>query len=99
MSADNPILNNPYKEPKFHYATDSEGSLNYQDIRVGRRVFTTDVQVIPQRQGAQPSIFDVNEDAERFGTHIINLTRKEVGKWKTEGYANITRVTKELLEF
>lgn len=29
MSADNPILNSPYLEPKLHYDTDSEGSLDY----------------------------------------------------------------------
>lgn len=99
MSTTNPILNNPYLEPKLHYATDAEGSLNYQDIRDGRRIFTTDIQVIPQRQGAQPSIFSVNDDQEHYGTHIINLTRKEVGKWRAEGYPNTTRVTKELLEY
>ncbi|MGN6400125.1 MAG: BPTD_3080 family restriction endonuclease, partial [Flavisolibacter sp.] len=99
MLADNPILNNPYDEPKFHYATDAEGSLNYEDVRNGRRIFTADIQVIPNRQGSQPSMFDVNEDAENYGTHIINLTRKEVGKWRKEGYPNTTRVTKEILEY
>ena len=32
MSSDNPILNSPYYEPKLHYATDSDGSLNYNDV-------------------------------------------------------------------
>lgn len=99
MSTNNPILNNPYLEPKLHYATDAEGSLNYQDVREGRRIFTADIQVIPQRQGAQPSMFSVNDDPEAYGTHIINLTRKEIGKWRNEGYPNTTRVTKELLEY
>src|SRR5688572_7773945 len=99
MSTTNPILNNPYLEPQHHYATDAEGSLNYQDVREGRRIFTPDIQVIPQRQGAQPSIFDVNEDQEEHASHIINLIRKEIGKWRSEGYSNTTRVTKELLEF
>lgn len=99
MTSDNPILNNPYQEPKHHYATDAEGSLNYQDIREGRRIFTTDIQVIPNRQGTQPSMFDVNEDSVQYGTHIVNLTRREVGKWRSEGYLNTTRVTKELLDY
>lgn len=99
MSTTNPILNNPYLEPKLHYATDAEGSLNYQDVREGRRIFTTDIQVIPQRQGVQPSMFSVNDDPDRFGTHLINLIRKEVGKWRLDGYPNTTRVTKELLEY
>src|SRR5579864_7865400 len=99
MESSNPILNNPYQEPKLHYATDAEGSLNYQDIREGRRIFTPDIKVIPQRQGAQPSMFDVNEDQEEYDTHIINLTRKEIAKWRSESYPVTTRVTKELLEF
>lgn len=99
MPGHNPILNNPYLEPKFHYATDLEGSLNYQDVRKGRRIFTPDIQVIPKRQGVQPSMFDVNEDQEEHGSHVINLTRNEISKWREEGYPNITRVTKELLEF
>jgi len=99
MSTSNPILNNPYLEPKLHYATDAEGSLNYQDVREGRRIFTADIQVIPQRQGAQPSMFSVNDDPEAYGTHIINLTRKEIGKWRNEAYPNTTRVTKELLDY
>jgi type III restriction enzyme len=98
MSATNPILNNPYLEPKFHYATDAEGSLNYLDIRPGRRIFTTDIQVIPQRQGEQPSMFDVNEDDQQYGLHLINLTRIQVGNWRADGYPHTTRVTKELLE-
>lgn len=99
MSTENPILNNPYQEPKFHYATDAEGSLNYLDIRMGRRIFTADIQIIPQRQGEQPSMFDVNEDEQQYGEHIINLTRIQIGKWRTDNYPNTTRVTKELLDF
>ena len=35
----NPILNSPYREPRWHYATDLQGNLNYEDIRRDRRVF------------------------------------------------------------
>jgi len=99
MSSENPILNSPYDEPKLHYATDADGSLNYSDIREGRRIFSPDIQVIPTRQGQQGSIFEVNDFAAEYGTHIINLCRKEVGKWREEKYPNTTRVTKELLLF
>jgi type III restriction enzyme len=98
MNADNPILNSPYDEPLLHYSTDPDGSLNYNDIRKGRRVFTPDVQAIPNRQGPQATMFDVNE-YEEYGTHLINLCRKEMGKWRSEKYPNTTRVTKELLQF
>lgn len=53
MSADNPILNSPYVEPLLHYNTDSEGSLDYTDIRKGRRIFKADSAVIPTRQTGQ----------------------------------------------
>ena len=99
MQAENPILNNPYEEPKWHYATDADGSLNYADIRPGRRIFTTDIQVIPVKQGVQPSIFEVNDFKDQYDTHIINRCRSEIGKWRLEKYPHTTRVTKELLTF
>lgn len=99
MSSDNPILNSPYDEPKLHYATDADGSLNYNDIRAGRRIFAPDMQAMPSRQGPQGSIFEINDFSAEYGTHIINLCRKEIGKWREERYPNTTRVTKELLLF
>jgi len=99
MSSENPILNSPYDEPKLHYATDADGSLNYNEIREGRRIFTPDIQVIPTRQGPQGSIFEINDFAAKHDTHIINLCRKEIGKWRENKYPNTTRVTKELLLF
>jgi type III restriction enzyme len=99
MSTDNPILNSPYNEPKLHYATDLEGALNYNDIIDGRRIFSSDIQVMPNKQGPQSSIFDINDMAAEYGTHIINLCRKEIGLWRTANYPNTTRVTKELLTF
>jgi type III restriction enzyme len=99
MISENPILNSPYDEPTLHYATDADGSLNYEDIRKGRRIFTPDIQVIPTRQDSQSSIFEVNDFAAEYGEHLINLCRKEVGKWRAEKYPHTTRVTKELLLF
>jgi type III restriction enzyme len=98
MSSENPILNNPYAEPLLHYATDADGALNYNDIRKGRRQFSPEFTAIPVRQGPQQGMFDVNDYSE-YGTHVINLCRKEIGKWRNENYPNTTRVTKELLNF
>jgi len=99
MSADNPILNSPYVEPLLHYNTDSEGALDYTDIRKGRRIFKVDSAVIPTRQTGQKEVFEWNEDAEEYITHIINLCRKEVGQWRAAKYPNTTRISKELLTF
>ena len=99
MNTENPILNSPYHEPRLHYATDADGSLNYQDVRKGRRIFVPDTQAMPTRQGDQSSIFEVNDFAAEYSGHLINLCRKEVGDWRAKKYPNTTRVTKELLVF
>jgi type III restriction enzyme len=96
---ENPILNNPYLEPKSHYATDLDGALNYETVCKGRRIFTSDIQVMPNKQDAQSSMFEVNDAAGQYEAHIINLCRKEVGIWRKEDYPNTTRVTRELLLF
>lgn len=95
----NPILNSPYEEPKLHYSTNENGELDYENVREGRRIFVPDINVIPTKQGPQKSVFEVNDLAGTYGTHLVNLVRKEVGQWRNEGYSNTTRVTKELLTF
>ena len=98
MSADNPILNNPYTEPLKHYDTDSNGGLDYEKPLLGRRIFKEDTAVLPARQKAQKEVFEWNNDATSTA-HLINLCRKEVGFWRAAKYPNTTRITKELLDF
>ncbi len=99
MTQDNPILNNPYEEPKLHYDTDSEGSLDYNNICKGRRIFKTESAVMPTKQKGQKEIFEWNDSTPEYISHIINLCRLEIGRWRLERYPNTTRVTKELLTF
>lgn len=98
-----PILNNPYQEPLFHYATaaggDQKGSLDYSRIVEGRRIFTNDLLGAPTSTKGQKEIFDVNENTLQYGDQLVNLLRKEVAKWRQGNYANTTRVTNELLTF
>lgn len=96
----NPILNNPYTLPLLHYATDpKDGSLNYNDIRKGRRIFSRERQVIPMKQ-VEAILFDLNDNASFDDlNHIINLLRNEVGDWRAKGYKDTTRVTLTLLKF
>src|SRR6185295_18827600 len=100
MKNDNPILNNPYKPPALHYATDpKDGSLNYNDKKKGRRIFSREKQVIPIKQ-IQATVFEMNELAtEEDLNHIINLLRKEVADWRNKGYPDVTRVSQTLLNF
>lgn len=100
MISNNPILNNPYTLPTRYYATDPrDGSLNYSNIKNGRRIYNRQVQEIPFKQ-IQAALLDVNEAAvDEDLSHIINLLRKEVGDWRRNGYKDVTRVTQTLLNF
>jgi type III restriction enzyme len=95
----NPILNSPYLEPKFHYSTAEDGSLDYERPIKGRRFFSPSGQVIPVRQGAQKNLGYAEQSTPDLDNHIVNLCRKEVGKWRAEKYPNTTRVSRELLTF
>ena len=100
MNLENPILNNPYKPPEYHYATDpGDDSLNYNDKRKGRRIFRRERQAIPTKQ-VQTSLLEVNEVATNEElNHIVNLLRKEVADWRNNGYKEVTRVSQTLLNF
>src|SRR5256885_822587 len=80
-SSENPILNNPYEEPLFHYATSLEGELDYSKIEKARRIFAGSVQTIPLPQKPQQGeLITMQEFAETsYGAHLVNLLRKEVG--------------------
>jgi len=60
MADENPILNNPYEEPVWHYATNLQGELDYSRPVKGRRVFTPEVQTIPEQQGVQGDLIELN---------------------------------------
>jgi type III restriction enzyme len=100
MSSENPILNNPYREPELHYATNLNGELDYEDVVKNRRLFSGTVQTIPVQQKGQRDLLESNQvAAASHGEHIINVLRREVKAWRDGGYANSTRVTRELLHF
>jgi type III restriction enzyme len=96
---DNPVLNNPYEEPKYYYDTDMNGNIDYQTVINGRRPFGYDVNIVPKKRGdkmlfSQEDFISVDPNAE-----FINTIRKEVKTWREAGYPKATRITKELLDF
>ena len=95
----NPILNNPYDDPKFHYQTDVDGNLDHEDIQKARRPFVAVAPPQPNKQPVDQALFSINEVAPAYGTHLINLLRKEVGEWRRSGYNGTTRITKSLLSY
>ena len=95
-----PILNGPYEEPEFHYATTVDGNLDYEDKRRGRRIFAPDTPQVPIGKQAQPGIFDLNDFAAQYRDHLVNQLREHVGTWRRDGYQGVTsRVTRDLLQF
>ncbi len=93
-----PILNGPYDEPQFHFATGTDGHLDYRDPRPGRRVFAPDTPQVPLASPPQSELYDLNELAANYRDHLVNLLRDQLGRWRAEGYPGVTsRVTRELL--
>lgn len=96
---DNPILNNPYEEPKYYYDTDINGNLDYTKICHGRRPYTSQINITPHSSQEQ-TMFDGSDFEEADpNARFINDIREEVKRWREADYPNTTRVTKELLHF
>lgn len=95
-----PILNGPYEEPGHHYATAEDGRLDYERPLLGRRLFVPTTPQIPLGRSAQGSMFDINDFAAEFRSHLVNLVREQVKAWRHSGYEAVTsRVTRELLHY
>lgn len=93
-----PILNNPYEEPRLHYDADLNGNLDYNKILQGRRPYSAHIGIAPNRvESALFTNADVEDDDPNAS--FINTIRKEVKKWRENGYPKVTRVTRELLSF
>jgi type III restriction enzyme len=98
--AQGPILNGPYDEPRFHYATAQDGNLDYRDKRSGRRIFAPDTPQVPLGQTPQQGLYDLNEFAANYRQFLVNQLREQLSAWRAGGYAGVTsRVTRELLSF
>jgi len=99
MSEDkSPILNSPYEEPKYHYATRGDGSLDYAEVKKGRRLFVPDLNSpIPNKAGDQKEAFSINDFGEQYNALLVNQVRIHIKEWRKQNYPRITRVTQDLL--
>ncbi|MGI6222016.1 MAG: BPTD_3080 family restriction endonuclease [Prevotella sp.] len=97
--SDNPVLNNPYEEPKYYYDTDMNGYIDYNTIKPGRRPYGYRINLVPNKP-VDFSMFSQddlgNEDP---NAKFINGIRAEVKTWRQNGYPKSSRITKELLDF
>lgn len=98
--ASSPILNGPYEEPAWHYATAEDGSLDYERPLPGRRVFAPTTPQVPLGRTSQGSMFDVNDFAAEYRDRLVNLVREQLKAWRDAGYEGVTsRVTRDLLSY
>lgn len=96
---DNPVLNNPYEEPKYYYDTDLSGNIDYNKVINGRRPFGYDVNIVPNRRGGQTIFSQGDFSSADPNAEFINTIREEVKKWRWDGYPRASRITKELLDY
>lgn len=94
----NPIINTPYEESRLHYFTNHDGSLNYKEIMEGRRLFSTEVPIVPIVDVKSPELFAMEEVSD-YSAPLITKLRTETSKWHEKGYPVVTRIQKELLDF
>ena len=97
-SAKSPILNNPYEEPRLHYGS-VDGNLDYNTILKGRRPFSMEIGIKPNSNPQQSMFNDEDFYDDDINASFINTIRDEVKKWREQGYPQVTRVTRELLNF
>lgn len=97
--ADNPVLNNPYEEPRCYYDTDLNGNIDYETIIDGRRPFGYDVNIVPNKRSGRAIISQEDFISGDSDAEFINTIRKEVKAWREAGYPKASRITKELLDF
>ncbi len=96
---DNPVLNNPYEEPKYYYDTDLSGNIDYNKVINGRRPFGYDVNIVPNKRGGQTFFSQGDFSSADPNAEFINTIREEVKKWRLDGYPRASRITKELLDY
>ncbi len=95
---ENPILNNPYREPEYHYNVDADGNLDYNSILQGRRPYIGRINISPNAV-RNSQLFNAEDVVNDPDADFINGLRKEVKSWREKGYPSVTRVTRELLNF
>lgn len=97
---DNPVLNNPYEEPKYYYDT-VRGNLDYSKVLKGRRPYMGNIDITPSATRGEGEFFSDSDFADASDPNVpfINSIRAEVKKWRKEGYPKTTRITRNLLNF
>ena len=95
----NPILNNPYEEPKWHYGVTLDGNLDYSEVLEGRRPYAANLSVIPNASPVKYLFSAEDIQAEDENANFINGIRQVVKEWREQGYPKVTRASRDLLAY
>ncbi|MBU4579417.1 DEAD/DEAH box helicase family protein [Patescibacteria group bacterium] len=96
-----PILNSPYFEPSRHFKADERGLT--EDIIESRRPSSFYIPVPRAKTKQKKMEFNTAEGA--FGSELqkenefINKLRAKIKNWRANGYAGITKTSRDLLSY
>ncbi len=91
----NPILNNPYDYPEYHWKLDDAGKAT-NEMLGGRRPSGAYLTV-PKPEREQGAVTITEEKAEPY--EQINQMRAQVQEWRNAGYPGTSNTTRNLLEY
>ena len=76
QSNDNPVLNNPYEEPRYYYDSDANGNINYEKVISGRRPYGYDINIVPKKRGQRNMFSQEDFSLEDPNAEFINTIRE-----------------------
>ena len=92
QAVDEPVINNPYDEPAWHWIYDADGHPAKQQGRRPASYYFRDKSVAT----AQAELF---AEEQRDELPLVNRLRKDVKRWRESGYKGATKTTRDLLRW
>ena len=92
QAVDEPVINNPYDEPAWHWLYDADGHPTKQQGRRPASYYFRDKSVAT----AQGDLF---AEEQRDELPLVNRLRKDLRRWRDSGYKGATKTTRDLLRW
>jgi type III restriction enzyme len=93
---DNPILNQPFAEPRRYFRFGDDGITN--EIIEGRRPSSYFVPIPPPKKKSQMALEPWTADRV-MENELVNAVRARVALWRADGRSGVTTTTRRLLEY
>ncbi len=87
LLVDNPIVNNPFEEPKQHWVYEEGQPVLKQERR------KSGYYLRPRTRDEQVALFE--EEFVELG--VVNTIRERIKEWRKQGYPAVTNITRQLL--